>query len=120
MTIAGLRDKCKELLRGIPQDVLVVLMVVLASFLSFGLGYLSGLDAGKTAEIVVSDAIPDTTLEGATSKVGEVVASKSGTKYYLPNCAGASRIAEANKIRFASAALARQAGYTPAANCPGI
>jgi methylphosphotriester-DNA--protein-cysteine methyltransferase len=48
------------------------------------------------------------------------VASKSGKAYHLPWCSGAQRIKEANKIYFASKAEAEQAGYTPAANCPGI
>lgn len=120
MTIAELQDKCKGLFERIPHDVLIAGIVVLAALLSFGLGYLSGLDAGKTAEIIVSDTAPEKGSTGADVKGGEVVASKNGTKYYLPNCAGAGRIAEANKISFASVVLARQAGYTPAANCPGI
>ncbi len=48
------------------------------------------------------------------------VGSKNSTKYHLPWCAGAKRIAEANQVWFASKEEAHQAGYTPAANCPGI
>ena len=51
---------------------------------------------------------------------GLLVASKSGKKYHFPWCAGASQIAEKNKIWFASYAEARQAGYTPASNCKGL
>ncbi len=51
---------------------------------------------------------------------GQVVASKTGTKYYFPWCAGAKRIKPENQITFASADLARSAGYTPAANCKGL
>jgi Metal binding domain of Ada len=52
--------------------------------------------------------------------IGEVVASKSGTKYHLPTCAGAKQIKPENLISFASVAAAEAAGYTPAANCKGL
>jgi hypothetical protein len=52
--------------------------------------------------------------------VGRVVASKNGTKYYLPDCAGASRISDANKVWFVSADVAVKAGYELAANCKGL
>lgn len=48
------------------------------------------------------------------------VASKNGTKYHLPSCAGAKQIQEENKIIFNSKAEAEAAGYTPASNCKGI
>ncbi|MBP9842803.1 MAG: hypothetical protein KBC62_02245 [Candidatus Pacebacteria bacterium] len=48
---------------------------------------------------------------------GEVVASKSGTKYHLPTCSGAKSIKPENLVSFASIAAAEAAGYTPAANC---
>lgn len=51
---------------------------------------------------------------------GQYVASKSGTKYYLPTCAGANRIKEENKVWFATAGEARAKGLEPAANCPGL
>ena len=50
----------------------------------------------------------------------QVVASKNGTKYHYPWCAGAKQIAEKNKITFASTEEARAKGYTPAANCKGL
>ena len=45
MTIAEARDKCKSLVAKVPRDVLILSILVLASFLSFGLGYFAGLDA---------------------------------------------------------------------------
>ena len=51
---------------------------------------------------------------------GKVVGSKNGSKYHLPECSGAKRIKEENKIWFASVEEAKQAGYTAAANCPGL
>lgn len=48
------------------------------------------------------------------------VASKNGTRYYLPTCSGVKRIKEENKIWFATADEARARGLTPAINCPGL
>lgn len=49
-----------------------------------------------------------------------VVGSKSGTKYHLPTCSGAKRIKPENLISFESIEAAKAAGYTAAANCPGL
>lgn len=54
------------------------------------------------------------------AKIGLVVASKSGSKYHLPDCPGVKTILPANKITFSSPQEAERAGYTPAANCPGL
>lgn len=51
---------------------------------------------------------------------GEVVASKSGSKYHLPTCPGAKQIKPENLITFSSRDAAEAAGYTPAANCKGL
>ncbi|MFA5998134.1 MAG: hypothetical protein WC814_01990 [Candidatus Paceibacterota bacterium] len=91
------------------------MVLVFASSLSFYLGYLAGLDVGKVGGMTLETALP-----AAESAAGPIVASKSGTKYYLPGCAGAERISEANKVWFASAAAAAAAGYAPAVNCKGF
>lgn len=49
-----------------------------------------------------------------------VVASKNGTKYHYPWCAGAKQISEKNKIIFSSIEEARAKGYAPASNCKGL
>lgn len=51
---------------------------------------------------------------------GQVVGSKNGSKYHLPECSGAKRIKEENKVWFATVEDAKKAGYTAAANCPGL
>lgn len=51
---------------------------------------------------------------------GTVVASKNGTKYHYPWCAGAKQISEKNKITFESIEAARAKGYSPASNCQGL
>lgn len=48
---------------------------------------------------------------------GRVVASKNGSRYHYPWCAGASQIKEENKVWYASEDAAQQAGLTKAKNC---
>ena len=111
MTISEAREKCKNLIAKVPRDTLILAILVLASSLSFGLGYLAGLDAEGMNNVVKEESLTTTKTEG------KFVASKSGTKYYLPTCAGAERISDANKVWFVSASAASAAGYTPASNC---
>ena len=123
MNIAETREKCKAFLAKIPRDVLIIAVLILASSASFGLGYLAGVDAsaglpgqGQGGEIKLEELPATASSQGE----GKFVASKNGTKYYLPSCAGADKISDANKVWFASVATANAAGYTPAANCKGL
>jgi hypothetical protein len=134
MTIAEVREKCKTLFArlpvsagplptssdiptkvGIPRDILTISILILASLLSFGLGYMAGVDAAQEEGVSVGIS-----PEVASTTEGAVVASKSGMKYYLPWCAGVDRISDTNRVWFASALDARAVGYTPAANCDGL
>lgn len=117
MTIAETREICKGLLARVPRDALVVVILVLASLLSFGLGYLTGTDASSQRS---GSALGAPSPAASTTSGQLVVASKNGTKYYFPWCAGAERISEAHKVWFTSAAYARAAGYAPSANCAGL
>lgn len=106
-------------------------IVLLVGFTAFGLGRLSVLGEGSPRLII---HMPDGTTQAAAvgktvnsvvspnqaTRTGVYVASKSGTKYYLPSCAGAARIKEGNRVWFATVAEAQAAGYTAAANCPGL
>lgn len=115
MTIAEARGKCKGLLVRIPRDVLVITVLVLSASASFALGYLAGIDEGKGTDLTPESF--SSAVFAATSTTGQFVASKNGTKYYPSDCAGANRISDENKVWFASAAAAAEAGYAPAANC---
>ncbi len=118
-------------------------VVILCSTLAFTLGRLSFLDSKKpairieqgasvaasgtetpVAQTPVAPASPISAKTVSASKnapiPGGFVASKNGTKYYIPTCGGASRIKEENKIWFSTKAEAEKAGYGPAANCPGL
>ena len=86
----------------------------------------SGVISKQTPKVDLTASVGNSTGEAkmtntsASTGIGKVVASKNGTKYYLPNCSSVKRIKEENKIWFASIEEAKQAGYSPAANCLGI
>jgi len=105
------------------------LLLVLGAALFFGLGRLSALEKQYSPVSIVRGQVTtplvsstEVTVGSPTLEVGEsseVIGSKNGTKYYLPWCGALSRIKPENRVVFASAALAREKGYTPAANCKG-
>jgi hypothetical protein len=124
------------------KPVLLVVGIVAFGTLCFGLGRLSRIEEYKP-DLVVETAQTAQTIQTvqtssktnqtsqtstkyltpSTSRIpsrGAYVASKNGTKYYLPNCSGVSRINEANKVWFQNKEQAEARGLTPAANCPGL
>lgn len=115
MTIAEARGNIKGLLGKVPRDVLIVAIILLGASASFALGYMAGKDAGQGSALEVTKA-PDV----AGTADAQFVASKNGTRYYLPWCAGADRISEANKVWFKTQEEAKSAGYSPASNCDGL
>ena len=138
MSIEDITEKIKGFtqirsprLRTLPDDLFLGLVIILVAFGSFGLGRLSKIEGARTP-IRIENA-PEITAEtfktpkantsqsasviGATSE--QLVASKSGTKYYYPWCASAQKIKEENRIYFASKTEAEARGYTPSATCKG-
>jgi len=128
-----MREKLKLYLQN--DQIFYALVVILVGLASFGLGRasVSGIVGIAPATVIVSSTkdVPlpktltskpnDTALTASLEKTAEsVVASKSGTKYHLSNCPGAKQIKAENLISFPSRASAEAAGYTPAANCPGL
>ncbi len=97
-----------------PKDSAVLLVILLSASASFGLGYLAGEDAGQGGPVSLSASLPTK----STSK--QFVASRTGKKFYLSWCGGASRISNANKIWFSSEKEAITQGYSPATNCKGL
>ncbi len=118
----------------IKEDIFIILAIILIGLAGFGLGRLSALEKGRDPvqilrpSIALSEGGKSTNnvpmsaaaLVASDSAKGLLVASKSGKKYHFPWCAGASQIAEKNKIWFDSYEEAQKAGYTPASNCPGL
>ena len=113
------------------SDIVLAIAVVLISVAAFNLGKASTLNKQK-AQIIIKEPLTASGLENKTAvenkklKVGSersavtsVVASKNSTGkvYHFPWCSSASKIADKNKITFATEALAIAAGYTLAGNC---
>ncbi|PJE74337.1 MAG: hypothetical protein COV01_02460 [Candidatus Taylorbacteria bacterium CG10_big_fil_rev_8_21_14_0_10_41_48] len=134
MILTDLKGKIKRYIGLLDRkDVYMTIIIALTAISAYILGRLSVLDTSSTSVTIENKAgvfsinqttestIKSTATVSDTSKnQGVYVASKSSTKYHLPTCSGAQRIAEANKIWFTSKVEAEKAGYTPAANCPGI
>jgi hypothetical protein len=147
MTIADIKERGKAHMGRIPPHALTLAILVLATTAAFGLGILAGKDMGSGPDSAIRPITSDKAFwveqrgaGGATStpatpspapSVSEVgaslgiagqgfVASKSGTKFYLPTCSGVARIKEENKVWFATRADAEATGRTPAASCPGL
>lgn len=121
----------KEPLFSKLEPYLVPAIVVLVGVGAFGLGRLSAAPGHPALRVLYPDAqlatpvaagggVTQPSSAKATEGFGNYVASKNGTKYYLTTCSGANRIKDENKVYFGSAAEALAAGYTAAANCPGL
>ncbi|MBU3925743.1 hypothetical protein KJ763_01050 [Patescibacteria group bacterium] len=127
--------KIKNFSKAYEKDLIIILIIFLVALISFGLGRLSKLQENK-APISIENMVGNTGLLDSNKPVlspetaqneaflsndeGLLVGSKNGTKYHYPWCSGALRIKEENKVWFNSVEEARQAGYTPAANCKGL
>lgn len=146
MTLQEIKEKINPVRNKISngvnsRDFIVGALIILVGFASFGLGRLSRIREAQTPieiqgitehRAAVASTPPSRQVVGTpplrkgeeeekeTARGGQVVASKSGAKYHFPWCAGASQIAEKNKVWFASFEEARKAGYTPASNCKGL
>lgn len=129
MTIQEIAEKCKSFLDS--RDLFTATLIILVGLGSFGLGRLSAQEASRSPLRI---EYPGDHAEESASSVkspvlaspalplgeGKYVASKTGTRYYLPTCDGAKRIKEENKVWFKTKEDAERAGLTPAANCKGL
>lgn len=137
MTIPDLKVRSKAVLERIPADAIILVLLILTATISFGLGILAGKDLGASVggdrlwieQLPQEARVPNGGGPAAVSEALEVkslpttgtyVASKSGTKYYLPSCGSSKRIKEENRVWFKTKEEAEAAGYAPAANCPGL
>ncbi len=101
------------------RKLFLALVIILVATLSFGIGRLTGGEEREGIKIendtqsatVINAVVP------APRSLGEVVASKNGTKYHFSYCPGAKQIKEGNRISFNSATEAEASGYTLASNC---
>lgn len=143
-TIQDLIEKIKGVTRRLqfrprslptlPNEVFLGVIIILVAFGSFGLGRLSRIE-GARAPIRIENA-PKVTAETFAQKAAvadaggsgplvknsssQLVGSKNGKKYYYVWCSGVSRIAEGNRIYFATKEDAEARGYTPSSTCKGL
>jgi hypothetical protein len=128
----------EKLKSGLANDTIFYsVLLVLVAVASFGLGRQSATSDSQSEKPLISTsnlspaAVIEAVSPASTTKANPdptspvvkptaVVGSKSGTKYHLPDCSGAKRIKPENLISFKSIAAAEAAGYSAAANCPGL
>ena len=124
-------DHLKDFFKANQKDIILFIGIAFISLSSFALGQLTAPRPEKTpirfteydvAKIFSASA--GGAGDGSTSSPqGDekiFVASKSGKYYHYPWCSGATNIKEANKVWFSSGQQAKNAGYAPAPNCPGL
>ena len=95
-----------------------IITIILSAFIILGLWQLHALNLAKTPIKIINMSAGGQSLVVGQSQT--VIASKTGTKYYLPWCGALKRIKPENRVSFATPALARTSGYTPASNCKGV
>lgn len=114
-------EKLKSFLEN--DSYFYVLLILLVGVVSFGLGRVSMVDFSRDTvtdpQIVMIEPL-ESNISLQNNGSVPVVVSKSGSKYHLLDCPGAKQMKEENKIEFESIEVAQAAGYTPAANCPGL
>jgi len=114
------------------QTLVFVGILAAACIVSFYMGYVAKAEASPATPVVIQcpdaayidaealstvNPTKNTKQQSVNTGTGEYVASKNGTKYYTPGCAGASRIKDENKVFFKTAQEAEAAGYGIAAGC---
>lgn len=117
-TIQDFLARCKALCEAGVGEYGLIILVFLVALGSFGLGRLSVLEDAKS--VLSVESAPAGAAIPALPPGGYVVASKTGSAYYLPWCAGAQKIAAGNQVWFSSEHAAQAAGYTPSKSCKGL
>lgn len=109
-------------IKGLGNDLVhewgLILIVFLVALASFGLGRLSALEDARPPVSITQAPLAASPL--ALAPGGLFVAARSGSVYYYPWCAGASKILPQNRRWFTSEEAARKAGYSPAKACKGL
>lgn len=101
--------------------VFYALLLVSVAIVAFLLGRNSFNDTQpQAAGVQISQSQIPQSIENIATETVSVIASRSGAKYHLPDCPGAKQIKASNKISFSTIEQAKAAGYSAAANCPGL
>ena len=108
--------KIKDFITTHTDKIFIFLIVFLGTILVWGL---LNLYQQKTPELVV-EQLQMADIQTSTPTPIQIVGNKTSKIYHLPDCPGALKMNESNKIFFASILEAEQAGYRPAQNCPQL
>ena len=123
--VADSFQKVKEWCKDNHKDLFIAGIIFCTGLSSFGLGRLS-VDLKPNPPLVATDVAASPLMEQHTIPSisirtdKRVAASRSGTAYYFPWCAGLSRIKEENKVWFPTKEAAEKAGLNLAGNCRGF
>lgn len=125
---------------GIKDKLFLVTVIVLVALIGFGLGRLSS--RYQTVELNINSTIVNTTdlskmvsdksdksgttynvpaVEGvAVAAIVKIIGNKNSKIYHREDCPGVLKMSDSNKVAFDSISAAKEAGYRPAGNCPGL
>ncbi len=118
VTIQDFFLRCKAALEDALGDWGLITLVFLTAWCAFCLGRLSALEDAKPPLSV--EQAPVAAEVVALSPGGYVVASRTGSVYYLPWCPGAQKMAPEKQVWFSSEAAAQKAGYSASKSCKGL
>lgn len=92
----------------------------LGTFFAYGIWERESERTG-TLRLTGGSAALSASVSGAMGEgAGHFVSSRTGSVYYLPDCAGAKRIKDENRIWFMSREDAEARGLRPAKSCEGL
>jgi micrococcal nuclease len=118
--------KIKQFYKTFEIEVGVSFIIIMVGLSSFYLGKHSSSSQILSKEMI---EIESNSQEATTTQAkgvpkgaekGQFMASKTGKRYYPLWCAAGQRIAEKNRVYFASAIEAEKTGLTKASNCKGF
>jgi len=114
MSITHISQKYKRIL----PFILIISSSLFYICSIFFIGYIEGLNTNKKDNIKVLVKNEERQIKyNHNKKRGEVVASKSGKKYYFPWCSGINRIKDENKVYFSTELDAQNKGLTLSSSC---
>ncbi|MDQ5901648.1 MAG: Ada Zn binding protein [Patescibacteria group bacterium] len=98
------------------NEFIVIIILILVSLASFGLGRMSVLDK-KGSESGVEFLIPELSKIDMSFSGFPYLASINGTKFYGRGCKSSNRIKAENRIYFKTSTDAVKSGYGASSTC---
>ena len=131
MSIYDFVDKIKGKFYIDRYTLLCLIIIIIVSIGSFGLGRLSVINneiediqsAGSDYKASVGDWVGESKQNTKALPTGDLpkekmyIASKNGKLYYSIGCSGAKRISDKNSIWFATKEDAEKSGYSLSSTC---